>query len=374
MKNKVVIIISIIVAILIILVGMLMFTGLGEGIRDKISIQKEDVTIEEQEYKNEEQKHIKVTYTYLMENESFDIDVTDKELIKMIDDSILNKEFDDYSEKVSFPISGIYKVNLGNNIDFSFARYDAEGFVNLNNKGQYIVTKINPQILRKVQDIVDKKITENAQIFKADKVTITNKEDKQISIERKTALDYIFNECRECYFKELDYKESDFVKPNYLIDFNNGVKMLMYSETGFLIKDEIQYELFYITSNLDSILEYTFDEDIDNKEQMFSTDKITITNPNKTIEITDKDIIEKITTPIIYSHITPQELSNKMINNLNIIDEYNNGTKIKVNDYEILISTRTDNIYIISSDKKIKPIEPLQGFRKYVNELLENEN
>ncbi len=374
MKNKVVIIISIIVAILIILVGMLMFTGLGEGIRDKISIQKEDVTIEEQEYKNEEQKHIKVTYTYLMENESFDIDVTDKELIKMIDDSILNKEFDDYSEKVSFPISGIYKVNLGNNIDFSFARYDAEGFVNLNNKGQYIVTKINPQILRKVQDIVDKKITENAQIFKTDKVTITNKEDKQISIERKTALDYIFNECRECYFKELDYKESDFVKPNYLIDFNNGVKMLMYSETGFLIKDEIQYELFYITSNLDSILEYTFDEDIDNKEQMFSTDKITITNPNKTIEITDKDIIEKITTPIIYSHITPQELSNKMINNLNIIDEYNNGTKIKVNDYEILISTRTDNIYIISSDKKIKPIEPLQGFRKYVNELLENEN
>ena len=374
MKNKVVIIISIIVAILIILVGMLMFTGLGEGIRDKISIQKEDVTIEEQEYKNEEQKHIKVTYTYLMENESFDIDVTDKERIKMIDDSILNKEFDDYSEKVSFPISGIYKVNLGNNIDFSFARYDAEGFVNLNNKGQYIVTKINPQILRKVQDIVDKKITENAQIFKTDKVTITNKEDKQISIERKTALDYIFNECRECYFKELDYKESDFVKPNYLIDFNNGVKMLMYSETGFLIKDEIQYELFYITSNLDSILEYTFDEDIDNKEQMFSTDKITITNPNKTIEITDKDIIEKITTPIIYSHITPQELSNKMINNLNIIDEYNNGTKIKVNDYEILISTRTDNIYIISSDKKIKPIEPLQGFRKYVNELLENEN
>ena len=150
--------------------------------------------------------------------------------------------------------------------------------------------------------------------------------------------------------------------------------MLMYSETGFLIKDEIQYELFYITSNLDSILEYAFDEDIDNKEQMFSTDKITITNPNKTIEITDKDIIEKITTPIIYSHITPQELSNKMINNLNIIDEYNNGTKIKVNDYEILISTRTDNIYIISSDKKIKPIEPLQGFRKYVNELLENEN
>ncbi len=374
MKNKVIIIISIIVAILIALAGILMFTVLGVGIRGKNSIVKEDITIEEQEYKNEKQKTIKVTYTYLMEGESFDIDVTDKELIKMIDDSILNKEFDDYSEQVSLPISGIYKVNLGNNIDFSFARYNAEGFVNLNNKGQFIVTKINPQILNKVQDIVDKKITENAQIFKTDKVTITNKEDKQISIERKTALDYIFNECRECYFKELDYKESDFVKPNYLIDFNNGVKMLMYSETGFLIKDEIQYELFYITSNLDSILEYAFDEDIDNKEQMFSTDKITITNPNKTIEITDKDIIEKITTPIIYSHITPQELSNKMINNLNIIDEYNNGTKIKVNDYEILISTRTDNIYIISSDKKIKPIEPLQGFRKYVNELLENEN
>lgn len=77
---------------------------------------------------------------------------------------------------------------------------------------------------------------------------------------------------------------------------------------------------------------------------------------------------------MIYSHITPQELSNKMINNLNIIDEYNNGTKIKVNDYEFLTANETDNEYIISADKKIKPIYPLQDLEKYVNELLENEN
>ena len=62
-----------------------------------------------------------------------------------------------------------------------------------------------------------------------------------------------------------------------------------------------------------------------------------------------------------------------MINKLNIIDEYNNGTKIKVNDYEILIANETDNEYIISSDKKIRTIYPLQGLKKYVNELLENE-
>ena len=63
-----------------------------------------------------------------------------------------------------------------------------------------------------------------------------------------------------------------------------------------------------------------------------------------------------------------------MINNLNIIDEYNNGTKIKVNDYEFLTANETDNEYIISADKKIKPIYPLQDLEKYVNELLENEN
>ena len=369
MKNKVIIIISIIFAILIILVGMLMFTGLGESIRDKNSISKEDITIEEQEYINEEQKHIKVTYVYLMEQKSLDIDVTDKELIKMIDDSILNKELDDYSEQVSFPISCIYKVNLGNNIDFTFDWCNDEGFIILNNKGQSILTKINPQILSKVEDIVDKKLTENAQIFKTDKVTITNKDDKQISIERKTALDYILNECKGYCIEELDY-EASIVKPEYLIDFNNGVKIYKYPQTGLLIKDEIQYET-YITGSLDKILEYAFD-DVENKEQMFSTDKITIEKPNKSIEITNKDIIDKIITPMIYSYIAPLELNDKMINNLNIIDEYNNGIKIKVNDYEFLIANETDNEYIISADKKIKPIYPLQSLRKYANELLEN--
>ena len=370
MKKKVVIIVLTVFAILIILVGMLMFTGLGAEIRGflyhKITTPKETVTMEEQEYKNEEQKHIKVTYTYLMEQKKLDIDVTDKELIKMIDDSILNKELDDYSEQVSLPISCIYTVNLGNNISFSFDVYDDEGVVILVKEEQNFYTKINPEILSKVKDIVDKKKTEDAQIFKTDKVTMTNKEDKQISIERKTALDYILNECKDFYIEELDY-EFSILKPDYLIDFNNGVKIYKYPQTGLLIKNEIQYEI-YRTDRLDEILEYAF-EDAENKEQMFNTDKITISNPNKTIEVTDKDIIEKIITPMIFSHISSRELSY----NYRIIEEYDKGIKIKVNDYEILIPTESGDIFIISADKKIKPTIPLQNLKEYVNDLLENE-
>ena len=86
---------------------------------------------------------------------------------------------------------------------------------------------------------------------------------RNIEIERKTALDYILNKCKDFYIEELDY-EFSILKPDYLIDFNNGVKIYKYPQTGLLIKDEIQYEI-YRTERLDTILEYAFDN-VENKE------------------------------------------------------------------------------------------------------------
>ena len=106
---------------------------------------------------------------------------------------------------------------------------------------------------------------------------------------------------------------------------------------------------------------------------MFTTNKITITDSNKSIEITDKETIEKITTPIIYSNMQEKD----WLENYDIAEEYNNGIKIKINSYEFLIpgkkgSVTIGNRYIISEDRKISLCFPLQDIEKYVNQLLEN--
>ncbi len=369
MNKKKVIIILVLIAILIILVSAMLFSSLGREIIEylhyKIKVPKEIVTLEEQD-------NIKITYTYRWQEESFDIAVKDKELIKLIRDNISNKKLNNYSGQIGLAVMGEYCVDLGNNIKFKFDSYDDDGFVMMFNKDTQFLTKINPDILRKVVDIVDVKLTENVAIFKTDKITITNNEDKQINIERKTAIEYILNQCKDVYTKEMDY-EMSMVAPDYKINFNNGVEIFKYKQNdrGFLLKDGILYEAYGI-EGLDTILENTFDN-IEEKEQMFNTNKITIISPNKEVEITDESTIEKITTPIVYSKI--QEKG--WLDDYNITEEYNNGIKIKINDYEFLIpgkvgSVTIGNRYIISTDKRISLCFPLQDLEQYANELLGN--
>ena len=369
MNKKKVIIILILIAIAIILISTIMFTGLGremiQYLHYRIKTPKETITLEEQD-------HIKITYTYRWQEESFDIDVTDKELIKLIKDNISNKKLNNYSGQIGLAVMGEYCVDLGNNIKFKFDNYDDDGFVMMFDNDTQFLTKINPQILSKVVDIVDIKLTEKVAIFKTNKITITNNKEKQINIERKTAIEYILNQCKNVYTKEMDY-ELSIVAPDYRINFNNGVEIFKYkqSDRGFLLKDGMLYEAYGI-EGLDTILENAFDN-IKEKEQMFNTDKIIITSPNKEIEITDKETIEKITTTIVYSKI--QEKG--WLDDYNIKEEYDNGIKIKINDYEFLIpgkvgSVTIGNRYIISANKKISLCFTLQDLEQYANELLGN--
>lgn len=364
-KKRVIIILT--VVLVITLFGMAMFTSLGREITQtvlyKLLTPKETVQIEEQD-------KIKITYTYSFQEESFDIEITDKELIEMIRKNISNKKLTNYSGQIGLAVFGEYTVYIGDDINFRFDNYDDDGYVMIKNKDKGFLTKINPEILSKVIEIVDVKLTEKASIFKTQKITITNKEDKQINIERKTALEYIFNDCKNIYTKEMNY-EPNIVRPDYEIDFNNGVKILKYKQNdrGFLIKDGIMYEAYNLQV-LDSVLENAFDN-LEEKEKMFTTDKITIISPNKIIEITDKDIIEKITTPIIYSKIQEREWTK----NYDITEEYNNGIKIKINNYEFLIPGKVGNVtignrYIISEDKTISLCFLLSDLEEYVNELL----
>lgn len=372
MKNKkLLIIIGIIIILLAIIINIIVFTSLGEEIRTyiayKILTPKETIKIEEQE-------NIKVTYTYSWVNEGFDIQVTDDEIIKFITQKISDKKLNNYSDQIGFAIMGDYKVDLGNNISLKFDSYDDDGFVIMETADKRFLTKIEPEILKKVIEIVDKKLAQNIEMFKTDVVTISKKNDKDIAIrkiEEKTAISYILERCKNIYAKQINYEPS-ILAPNYEIDFNNEVKIGIYEKQnkGWLWKNGIIYEAYGLNT-FDTIIENAFDNIVE-REKMFKTDKITLISPEKTIEVKDKNIIEKITTNLMYSTMGEP----KWLETYDITEEYNTGIKLKLNDYEFLIpgNKTIGNRYIVSKDKKSKLCYPLQDIEQYIYELLGIEN
>lgn len=366
MKKKVVIIVLVIVVILLVLSGIIIFTDAGQGVRtflyEQLVLPKRTVTIGDLE-------NVVITYKY-DEEESFDITTEDAELIKMIEE-ISNKRLVDHSSQIGLAYLGYYKVDLGNDVSFTFDNYDDDGFVFITDKDRTFLAKIEPRILEKVMDIVDQELTERTKIFQTDKVTLSQKDNtNKITITEKTAVDYILEQCKNVYIKEINYLPS-IVTPDYELDFNNDIILAIYKDNakGWLLKDGILSEAYRVDT-FENIIENAL-EDNQTKREMFSTDKITIEYKNKSIEITDNEQIEKITTPLIYSDIaTPSWLEDH-----DITEEYNGGIKVKINNYEYLIPGKKGDVtignrYIISQDGKISLCFPLKSIDSYINELL----
>ena len=366
MKKKVVIIVLVIVVILLVLSGIIIFTDAGQGVRtflyEQLVLPKRTVTIGDLE-------NVVITYKY-DEEESFDITTEDAELIKMIEE-ISNKRLVDHSSQIGLAYLGYYKVDLGNDVSFTFDNYDDDGFVFITDKDRTFLAKIEPRILEKVMDIVDQELTERTKIFQTDKVTLSQKDNtNKITITEKTAVDYILEQCKNVYIKEINYLPS-IVTPDYELDFNNDIILAIYKDNakGWLLKDGILSEAYRVDT-FENIIENAL-EDNQTKREMFSTDKITIEYKNKSIEITDNEQIEKITTPLIYSDIaTPSWLED-----YDITEEYNGGIKVKINNYEYLIPGKKGDVtignrYIISQDGEISLCFPLKSIDSYINELL----
>lgn len=366
MKKKVVIIVLVIVVILLVLSGIIIFTDAGQGVRtflyEQLVLPKRTVTIGDLE-------NVVITYKY-DEEESFDITTEDAELIKMIEE-ISNKRLVDHSSQIGLAYLGYYKVDLGNDVSFTFDNYDDDGFVFITDKDRTFLAKIEPRILEKVMDIVDQELTERTKIFQTDKVTLSQKDNtNKITITEKTAVDYILEQCKNVYIKEINYLPS-IVTPDYELDFNNDIILAIYKDNdkGWLLQDGILSEAYRVDT-FENIIENAL-EDNQTKREMFSTDKITIEYKNKSIEITDNEQIEKITTPLIYSDIaTPSWLEDH-----DITEEYNGGIKVKINNYEYLIPGKKGDVtignrYIISQDGKISLCFPLKSIDSYINELL----
>ena len=366
MKKKVVIIVLVIVVILLVLSGIIIFTDAGQGVRtflyEQLVLPKRTVTIGDLE-------NVVITYKY-DEEESFDITTEDAELIKMIEE-ISNKILVDHSSQIGLAYLGYYKVDLGNDVSFTFDNYEDDGFVFTTDKDRTFLAKIEPRILEKVMDIVDQELTERTKIFQTDKVTLSQKDNtNKITITEKTAVDYILEQCKNVYIKEINYLPS-IVTPDYELDFNNDIILAIYKDNakGWLLKDGILSEAYRVDT-FENIIENAL-EDNQTKREMFSTDKITIEYKNKSIEITDNEQIEKITTPLIYSDIaTPSWLED-----YDITEEYNGGIKVKINNYEYLIQGKKGDVtignrYIISQDGKISLCFPLKSIDSYINELL----
>ena len=357
--KKIVGIVALVLGIILILLCVIMFTDLGNDIRVFVY---EELTLPKEIVEMEEPDKIKITYTYWPAEEKFDIEITDKELIKLIQESIADKKLKNYSSSILLAVSGYYNVDLGNGVSFMFDNYDKDGYVMLNNNGNQFLTAIYPEILKKIVDKVDVVLAERALIFKTDKVTIKQGETA-VEITEKTALEYILNQCKNVYSKKINYIP-EIKLPDYEMDFNNNIKLYIYKQEdqGWLEQNGTTFEARGLTV-FDTILENAL-TDMPQKKDMFTTDKITIEDKNKSIEITDKDVIEKITTPLIYSTLRTPD----WIKDYDITKEYDGGIRVKINDYEYLIPGR----YIISENKEISLCFPLISIDNYVNELLGN--
>lgn len=367
MKKRIGIIIAVAIIIMIIVAYIMMFTDFGQEIRsnlyDKYGMEKEIVTIEKP-------SSVKVAYKYGMSNVGFEINVTDEEVIDNLVNGISNKELNNETKAgIMLAIMGKYEVDFGNGTKIKFDSYH-NGYIKLCNNEKEFITQINSESLEKIGDIINRKLANDAKMFNTDKITITNTEDKQVDITRKTAVEYILNECKDIGTKEIG-RETIKEKLKYKINFNNGIEILQYDDTykSILIKDGAQYEAYGVGA-LDRILELAF-YDSEQKAEMFNTDKIIIESPSKSIEITNKDIIEKITTPIVYSDLQERDY----ISERDITEEYKNVIKVKINDYELLVSDKRGTFtmgdrYIIYPDKTRKMYFLLEDIEDYVNDLL----
>lgn len=113
-------------------------------------------------------------------------------------------------------------------------------------------------------------IDETNENFKTNKITITKNimDDKKISvlneyklnIEEKATIDYIVNQCKNIYTKEVIYYQPNIVTPDYKIDFNNNVELLIYkgNPKGWMLKDGFLSEAYNLDV-FDKILEDIFD-------------------------------------------------------------------------------------------------------------------
>ena len=366
--KKVVGIVSLVLAIILICLCVIMFTYLEN---DTLRFAYEEFTLQKESIKMEKPDKIKITYTYYLQDEKFDLDITDEELIQLIQESINNKKLKDYTSTILLAIAGHYNVDLGNGISFMFDNYDKDGYVMLNNNGNQFLTTINSEILKQVIEKVDVVLTERASVFKTDKLTVKQGE-KEVEITEKTALEYILNQSKNIYSKEIDFVP-EIMQPDYEMDFNNNIKLYIYKQNaqGWMEKNGTIFEAHGLTA-FDTILENAL-TDIPQKKDMFTTDKITIEDKNKSIQITDRDIIEKITTPLIYSTLGTRD----WLKDYDITEEYNGGIRVKINEYEYLIpgkvgTVNVGNRYIISENKEISLCFPLVSIDNYVNELLGN--
>lgn len=365
MKKKTKIIIFIVIIIIAIFVCIIKFKDFRQEVSgNTYKIEKEIVLIEKP-------KSIKVSYHYGSSDVGIEIDMTDEEIINELVDAISNNELNNETKAgLMLEIIGKYEIDFGNGKKIKFDRLNSE-YIKICDKEKEFITKIELKSpLKKIGTIIDKKLTEDAKMFNTDKITVTNIENKKVDITRKTALEYILKECKDIGVKQIEDSTIN-EKLKYKINFNNGIEIIQYDglNKGTLIENSTKYEVYGLEV-LYKILEFAF-YDSEEKDKMFSADKIIIESSSKSIEITDKDIIEKITTPIVYSDLQERDY----ISNRDIEEEYNNAIKVKINDYELLVSdknkdTRMGDRYIIYPDKTRKMYFLLEDIEDYVNELL----
>ena len=197
---------------------------------------------------------------YKKDSKALHIEITDKETIDFITNEVSNKVYQDYSANLGLIIFDAYVVNIGNNVCLKFPD-ESSNYMYLVKNNHSIMTKSIPKVMKKIVDIVDEELTKKAEIFRTDKVTITNMENGDFyDITDKETLENVFDACKK--MTPVEVNEIEYPRTMaYKIDFNNGIEIFKYKENkviyseidGYYIKDGKIYELYNMGA-FDSIL------------------------------------------------------------------------------------------------------------------------
>lgn len=146
MKKKGLIIVTLSILLVV------LFLGVGGNILSTLKYKFLYTTI-----KIEKVTDIEIEYNDGMQENKI-LNCNDKKIIELLNNSFLNKKLKNYTQKIQTGIVGRYRIIIKDNLSIRFDNYDKDGIVLVYNDGNNFPTKINPEILSKIEYFVDANI------------------------------------------------------------------------------------------------------------------------------------------------------------------------------------------------------------------------
>ena len=170
----------------------------------------------------------KIIYYYIEnkkeESKTLELELSTSE-IKHLEIMLKKYKFKDFSKsglaleiKKETNVKYILIINDKIKLMFQPKEKEAEEFIIISYEDKEYLTLVPKEISEYIYNIIDIKLQENIKMYKTDKITIKNRDLKEIILIDSKEIDKFIEYCKDIYNIE-EIKE---ITKDYIIDFNNG--------------------------------------------------------------------------------------------------------------------------------------------------------